>query len=119
MSLEPKQERDGGSSPKDVPDGLVLTATDVEQLQWTSDLWEAQESLLQYAELFSEVISTLTAKTPTKETDDALMEMKNSEMIDAEESLIAHAESSRFVLFCHGTIFGCNHLSVCQMLSPG
>ena len=41
--------------------------------------------------------------------------------IDAEESLVAHAESSTFVLFYHGTIFGCNHLSVCQMpcLSPG
>jgi hypothetical protein len=49
----------------------------------------------------------------------SIIDNQLSFQIDAEESLIAHAESSRFVLFCHGTIFGCNHLSVCQMLSPG
>jgi tetratricopeptide (TPR) repeat protein len=85
-SKESPQQRDGGSSPEKVPDSPVLTARDVEQLQWAIDLQEAQESLesiLQYGELVTKVMPEdplLTARTPFKETGDPLGEMKNSEM---------------------------------------
>jgi hypothetical protein len=106
-SKESPQQRDGGSSPEKVPDSPVLTARDVEQLQWAIDLQEAQESLesiLQYGELVTKVMPEdplLTARTPFKETGDPLGEMKNSEMVYKQAGMPIYDWQSCNSLFSH------------------